>query len=189
MSRRLFSKTKKQPSDKPRLGNRNSGPNQLMREQKRITEINKTSGSFKPKANQINRANRKLEESRIMQWKSNVLADYIIPPGMVHKILAAINTEKGGFLEFFFMDGKEIYDNRQFSLMLFGKIRTRNGELEAKVLIRDPKRHMFVFPRRDEKIEDVKEEIKRALGRETAGKVSFKVVKKKYCFEINLEYR
>lgn len=188
MSRRLFNQTRTSSSKNTPKTN-STALNQIMKKQMKVDQISRRGGSYKPQTSQISLANRKIEESRLQKWRSSILSDFIIPSGMVHKILGAINSEKKGDFDFYFLDGKEIYENRQFSLMLFGKIRTRNGELEAKVRVKDPKRQMYVFPRRDEKMEDVKQEIIKALGRETAGKVGFRVVKKKYCFEINLEYR
>ena len=99
-----------------------------------------------------------------------------------------INQQTTNGIEFYFLDGAECYYKNQMSLVLFGRVKSKSGEIEAKIIVQNPKRLIYIFPKRGEDLADVEKEVREKLGKDQ-NVVKFSRVTKKYCFEINLDYR
>lgn len=140
----------------------------------------------------LNSKNRRMTPKQdqiiVDRWKHQRLSEYLPPASKIHSILDTINQQAEQGIDFYFLEGAECFHQDQTSLILFGKVKSRVGDIEAKILIRNPKRLVFVFPKRGEAIEDVEREVRDKLGPDQRV-VRFSRVKKKYCFEINLDYR
>lgn len=135
---------------------------------------------------QSRKSTKKQDELIVEKWKQTQLKEYLPPSSGIHKILNTINQTNE--IEFYFLDGAECYHENQISLVLFGRVKSKGGEIEAKVIIKNPKRLIYIFPKRGEDLADVEKEVRQKLGKDQ-NVPKFTRVKKKYCFEINLDYR
>ena len=135
-----------------------------------------------------NNSNFKKDSIIVNNWKTQKLGDFLPPSNAIHNIINTINQDVEEGVKFYFLEGAECFINNQTSLILFGKVMSSRGEIEAKVLIRNPTRLVYIFPKRGAKIEDVETEVRDKLGKDQKI-VQISRVKKKYCFEINLDYR
>jgi hypothetical protein len=133
-------------------------------------------------------SNFKKDSVIVERWKQHTLSQYLPPANAIHSIINTINQDAQTGIEFYFLEGAECYHKNQISLILFGKVKSSKGEIEAKILIQNPKRLIYIFPKRGAKIEDVEQEVRDKLGNDQK-KVKITRVHKKYCFEINLDYR
>jgi hypothetical protein len=185
MRKKILSSKKTQPNDIELKARENRID--MMTKKSLSTDQNFLNFSKIKEQTQI-KINKKEEENFINKWKDDVLSKYLIQPNQVHSVINKINTDKAKGHDFYFLQGAEIHQDRQDSIILFGKIKSGNQFIESKILIKNPKRTIYVFPKRDEKFEDVETEIREKLGKD-AKNLKFSKVKKKYCFEINIEYR
>jgi hypothetical protein len=133
-------------------------------------------------------SNVKQDDLLVEKWKHARLQEYLTPAKKIHTILNTINKDCAQGVDFYFMEGAECFYRNQAGVVLFGSVKTKFGKIEAKVFIKNPKRLVYVFPKRDAKLEDVEAEVRESLGKDQQV-VRFSRVKKKYCFEINLDYR
>lgn len=133
-------------------------------------------------------SNVKQDDILVERWKQNRLSEYLTPTKKIHSILNTINQDYAKGIDFYFMEGAECFYGNQSSVVLFGCVKTKFGKIEAKVFIKNPKRLVYVFPKRETKLDDVEAEVRELLGKDQ-NVVRFSRVKKKYCFEINLDYR
>ena len=138
--------------------------------------------------NKSRKSTRKQDELVVEKWKQQKLIEYLPPSEKIHSILNTINYETGKGIEFYFLDGAESFYKNQMSLVLFGRVKSKQGEIEAKIMIQNPKRLIFVFPKRGEDLDSVEQEVRNKLGNDQKV-VKISRVMKKYCFEINLDYR
>ena len=114
------------------------------------SEIKKQKMILQQSTKEMN-ANRREDDQKAYQWKDMSLKSYMVPSHEIHNILKRINdNSKDKGFEFYFLEGAEFFKDRQISLMLFGKLKTSWGFIEAKVTIKNPKRQVFIFPRKDE---------------------------------------
>ena len=137
---------------------------------------------------QNRRTNVKQDDVLVEKWKHLRLGQYLPPAKKIHSILNAINQSSSNGVDFYFMEGAECFYKNQTGVVLFGSVRSKFGKIEAKVFIRNPKRLIFIFPKRGVELDEVETEVRMLLGKDQHV-VKFSRVKKKYCFEINLDYR
>jgi DNA polymerase alpha subunit A len=85
-----------------------------------------------------------------------------------------------------------IPDNKNSSIIyLFGKSKKQDTFINTCVKVKDLKREIYIMPKREATAEEVIGEIESLIKNSKEGKLDYQmeIVKKKYCFELDVDYR
>ena len=101
------------------------------------------------------------------------------------------NLEKGrDNLLFFLTEIVPDFKNNS-NLYLFGKTKKNNEFINTCIQVKNIMREIYVMPREGNTVQQVEEEIKGLISNSKNKKIDikFEIVKKKYCFELDVDYR
>jgi hypothetical protein len=91
-------------------------------------------------------------------------------------------------VDVFVYDIKEILFENKSSVVMFGKLMINDDSVSMSVIVKDPPKTLYFFPKRNVKLSKVKREV-RDLFSKTQGHMRFREVNKKYVFEMDIDYR
>ena len=143
---------------------------------------------FHMKNNQINWHKEVQLDHKIEKWKQENLYQFFTPDNQKHdRIQLLVRKSFDGIKIFCYNIGTINYDSTE-CVILFGKVLIKKEYFSVNIIVKETLRNLYFFPKRNEAIYRVKREVIELMSK-VEGNVRFKVTKKKYAFEMDLDYR